>query len=166
MINQLLEMIETVDPKDTAKLDEIDARVWCYLGGEHWGRIEPVKFLYFGPTETENLYGELKIVCGLTFSYKGKFPHEAEYRDCTEFMTGFKKYTRSRDALKQIRPKGWDIHIKYWPTELGKNRAYAWIEKDKKQFRYSLPNEELAELHAILQAIDFERKQNEHENHK
>jgi hypothetical protein len=27
----ILKIIENVDPADTAKLDEIDARVWCWL---------------------------------------------------------------------------------------------------------------------------------------
>jgi hypothetical protein len=26
----ILKMIKTVDPEDTAKLDEIDAQVWCF----------------------------------------------------------------------------------------------------------------------------------------
>lgn len=30
-MKQILEMIESVDVNDTAKLDEIDARVWCWL---------------------------------------------------------------------------------------------------------------------------------------
>jgi hypothetical protein len=30
----ILKMIETADPADTAKPDEIDARVWCYLSSK------------------------------------------------------------------------------------------------------------------------------------
>jgi hypothetical protein len=36
----ILKMIETVDPTDTAKLDEIDARVWCWLKGHEYLDID------------------------------------------------------------------------------------------------------------------------------
>jgi hypothetical protein len=53
----ILKLIESVDPKDTAKLDEIDARVWCYLHYERFGSIgrhnEPIG--YFLELEKQNL---------------------------------------------------------------------------------------------------------------
>ena len=35
----ILKMIETVDPADTTKLDEIDARVWCSVASYDFKRI-------------------------------------------------------------------------------------------------------------------------------
>ena len=32
-VDQLLKMIGEVSPEDAAKLDEIDARVWCFIDG-------------------------------------------------------------------------------------------------------------------------------------
>jgi len=70
------------------------------------------------------------------------------------------KYTRSRDALKAIRPEGWEISI-----EEGQNCwdcSYYWAGEGVKLCRgVSLPTEELAELHAIIQAIAHERTQGE-----
>lgn len=128
----ILKLIEEVDPSDTAKLDEIDARVWCLIHGQKYGGKNPA--------------GDECFVNG----YDGLTPTKARKA---------RKYTRSRDALKSIRPEGWDFRISVWPNELGKGRSYVWADKGKKQFRYSLPTEELVELHAILQAIGYERSQ-------
>ena len=35
----ILKMIENVDPADTAKLDEIDALVWCWYQQEPFSKI-------------------------------------------------------------------------------------------------------------------------------
>lgn len=56
----ILKMIETVDPDDSVKLDEIDLAVYKYIG-------------------------ELHMM--------------------------LPKVTRSRDALKAIRPDGWDCRV-------------------------------------------------------
>lgn len=66
------------------------------------------------------------------------------------------KYTRSRDALKKIRPEGWDYACSYtdggWAELWKKDNSWRCVAK-------KLPNAELAELHAIIQAIDQERSQ-------
>jgi len=135
MIQELLKLIENVDPADTAKLDEIDARVDAYLGEKNfievidkhrdgsviWQSDEPA-----GPVN--KLYSAMPV-------------------------------TRSRDALKAIRPEGWVVAG-------GTSRA-GYIEfmtentcdlKNYEAFRSRrCKTEELAELHAILQAIDYER---------
>lgn len=70
------------------------------------------------------------------------------------------RFTRSRDALKSIRPEGWEyfneLDIDYYKL--------AWlIKRGEHEVRspYNLPTEELAELHAIIQAIEWERNNGE-----
>ena len=121
---ELMRMIETVDPSDTKKLDEIDLRAYAYVTG--W---EVIECGYIGAT------GE------------GDMTHPPQY-------------TRSRDALKAIRPDGY-----VWTIE-SRGVAEAWSPKAnvptlKAEKNYNtherLPTEELAELHAIIQAIEYER---------
>lgn len=71
------------------------------------------------------------------------------------------KYTRSRDALKAIRPEGWDLMLDtHWGTPYAK--LYRRLIDptnpiSEVAFSPALPTEELAELHAILQALEYER---------
>ena len=72
-------------------------------------------------------------------------------------------YTRSRDELKKIRPDGWVFWQPVDRRYRGENRGvcplydvYPWV------FTKTLPTEELSELHAIIQAIAHERKENDH----
>ena len=107
-VQEILKLIEEVDPKDTAKLDEIDARVY-------------------------------------------------EFLDFPDSNIGCPEYTRSRDALKAIRPEGWRVFNLSEGTmfefDLGKTNA--------RVFRGLAITEELAELAAILQAINYERNTKE-----
>jgi len=67
------------------------------------------------------------------------------------------KYTRSRDALKSIRPEGWGICVAFSASE--KDFVVCSIY-NRDMVRYetqTLKTEELAELHCILQAIEHER---------
>lgn len=111
----ILKMIEEVDPADTAKLDEIDARVY-------------------------------------------------EFLDFPDSNIGCPEYTRSRDSLKSIRPEGWGFnnyyHYKHGiDSQLHSCSAGHWKvnQWENTIFAEALPTEELAELHAIIQAIDHER---------
>lgn len=152
-----LKMIEEVDPAHTAKLDEIDARVWCFLKG--------YTFLYLEH-----------------FSSSGKAVKCFRYDDngtCGLARSQI-KYTRSRDALKAIRPEGWQFQIVWRTGEKGRpfGGRYGEVWKvcasgyliDESHGKYGemgcltvdlgnhpLPTEELAELHAIIQAIAYER---------
>ncbi len=136
---EILRMIEEVDLNDTAKLDEIDARVWCYL------------------------YRPDKEFCGVDkyhFRYKGEDQYEVSisYQDTPTL----KQFTRSRDALKAIRPEGWWFSIT--PNDFDKFDVVGFRQKEimvnATRTRF-FPTEELAELHAIIQAIAYERKNNE-----
>lgn len=127
---EILRLIENVDPSDTAKLDEIDARVWCY--------IEELQ--YVGTSK------------------RGPVPMFLYNYDKEEFAASFngKKYTRSRDALKAIRPEGWDYACSYT------SGRWAELWKQDNLWRCvanNLPNDELAELHCVIQAIEYERNQ-------
>lgn len=130
---KILEMIENVDPNDTNTLDEIDARVWCYNKGYAFDGIEKKG------------------------SYMKIFYQDNEG---SQVVRGFMhnpapEYTRSRDALKGIRPDGWV----YFVSCDGLSNCAAAIIKEIKLTRKSpeLPTEELAELHVIIQAVKWDR---------
>ena len=109
---KILEMIESAKPEDTATLDEIDARVWCYKNGDRFSFIS------------------LQVL-------------------------GLPKYTRSRDALKSIRPEGFTDELSIYIVKRG-IVVESWFKKQITTPKF-LPTEELAELHAIIQAIELER---------
>ncbi len=125
-MEEILKMIEAVDPSDTAKLDEIDARVYVYV----WG------------TSTSCEFGVCHWLIG---SGAGD-------------LFAADEFTRSRDALKTIRPAGWWIETS--------NSPYCKIEKPPERspwkstvfYAPQVATEELAELHAIIQAIAYERQ--------
>lgn len=146
----ILNMIETVDPNDTAKMDEIDARVWCFVS--FWNKFSSIdkgRLLYID-------------TCGphMRGSFKIKY---------------IPQYTRSRDALKAIRPEGWAVeYLNQCQRQDGLPKPecfYDWWECRlfKKPENYGtemlvrrgikIVTEELAELHAIIQAIEYERTQ-------
>lgn len=126
----ILKMIEEVDPSDTAKLDEIDARVWCL---SHEARFK--KML---STPKYYKHGYFSYYQGSVWGSKMVYPPI--------------QYTRSRNALKAIRPEGWKrIIIQGFPCS-------GWtVEIYDGAGTPNLPTEELAELHAIIQAIEYER---------
>ena len=126
----LLKMIETVDPSNAAKLDEIDARVWCFLKGYKFAaaKHDRVFVLDENQCEIEKLNG----LCTL-------------------------KYTRSRDALKTIRPEGWTYTAVQNRKETEGNDGWR-VALGTACGTPFLPTEELAELHASIQAIEYERE--------
>ncbi|GAB3282945.1 hypothetical protein GCM10027347_59580 [Larkinella harenae] len=145
---EILKLIETVDPDDTAKLDEIDAAVAKYLGST---------VMYFGDSAGNQEWVTVEYnIYGVVTDYEA-----------------VKRYTRSRDMLKAIRPEGWLVTIGQYPT-WGKDQWYSKLEHITDKF-IDVPNkamngqslyktgyagtEELAELHALIQAIAYERGQ-------
>lgn len=129
----ILKMIETVDPQDTAKLDEIDARVAAYRVNEGYVRHGHIYGPYDRVVWTNRGAGTVKVL----------------------------PYTRSRDALKAIRLENWPCYemryygcltdYKFWKCEISsEHKTVASVGR---------PTEELAELHAIIQAIEYERRQ-------
>ena len=73
-----LKLIETVDAGDTAKLDEIDARVWCWINGAIFER-----------------------------AFRNNIDSLCVKNTLTNVAAAIPEYTRSRDALKAIRPQGY-----------------------------------------------------------
>lgn len=126
----ILQMIETVAPDDTAKLDEIDARVWCWINGyEFIGTPWFFEDKFTGWTMKFDNGDERLVRAGSS-----------------------KQYTRSRDVLKAIRPEG------FFP-EIVLDEGGCAICKNKGIDSMCLPTEELAELHAVIQALEHERSQ-------
>lgn len=125
---KILQMIEQVKPDDTAMLDEIDARVSCYI------------------------HPHIELV-----EYNNGACHAIRNSDGFTGMPP--QYTRSRDALKAIRPDGWDV-LCFQQYE-GENSFELMTLDNKVRTKEYLkfPTEELAELHAIIQAIAYERGQ-------
>jgi hypothetical protein len=123
----ILKLIEEVSPDDTAKLDEIDVLVFRYCG--------------------DGCYPAIPL------------PNSP-----------FPRYTRDRNLLKAIRPEGfktWALFDGY--KEGAKFRAEMFtpeMHEEAKKYVCDkphiiqtgwLPTEELAELHAIISAIEYER---------
>lgn len=137
---KILEMIEGVDPEDTKTLDEIDIRVEAYkknmkiIAYPHrvdWGDKGGVQ--YYHNMATVDHKDMAKLVC-------------------------YNKYTRSRDALKKIRPDGY-IHGGHDDDDPQKFKFEFVTKFPCKAFvSRNLPTEELAELHCIIQAIQWERE--------
>jgi len=132
--------IENVSHDDTAQLSEIDARVWCWLSGKMYS------YAGRGEDKVHKVRKDIKI--------RGLHMYLVEGRKEAFPVPAFKNYTRSRDALKAIRPVGYKtFQITY--NVAGRYTCFAGRRFDM----ISLPTEELAELHAIIQAIEFERAQ-------
>lgn len=126
-MKDLLTAISSAKVDDERGLDEIDARVMAFLLNSNYQK------------HFRNENGDIEVETG------------EEITDCVL------EYTRSRDALKKIRPKGWRLEIGEWTDGW---KATLW----KKLFWVGetyLPTEELAELHAIIQAIQHDRANTE-----
>jgi hypothetical protein len=125
---ELLKLIEEVNVNDFRTLDFIDVKFDCLLENN----------------EIEVVDGEMTI--------DGNFV----------FQEDFPQYTRSRDALKAIRPEGWAFTVSM--NENGDSLAQAFKGCNRNapadvELRSPLENrltEELAELHAIIQALIWE----------
>lgn len=130
----ILRMIEAMKPDDTAALDEIDARVWCYLNG----------YLYLRKQLDYHVYS---------------FGDDLE---CFLYQSRDREYTRSRDALKAVRPEGWRLEIQHVRSlsKAGTTKWYSSLISPCGDYEVNcgpMLTEELAELHAIIQAIAYER---------
>ncbi|MBC3540621.1 hypothetical protein ACFSC6_12085 [Rufibacter sediminis] len=129
-VKTILNLIETVDPADTAKLDEIDARLWCFVN--KWGY---------------SAHKRLIMSDRLAVKVNNK----------NDWITGIPEYTRSRDALKAIRPKGYELRIYNYAND---DEPFVICGMSNEKFRIATPplkTEELAELHANIQTIAHDR---------
>lgn len=73
-----------------------------------------------------------------------------------------KRYTRSRGALKAVRPEGWEWYMSQDSSQKGVIFGCASDNIGTNQMQSPmLPTEELAELHAIIQAIEYDRSKND-----
>ncbi len=162
---KILEMIEAVDPNDTATMDEIDARVWCYRRGYKFLELKDHK-------RSEGYYNGAILP---TVFYKGVW-HKKPTDFSEEPLTIIGRPTRRRDALKSIRPEGYKVQISIyeWGSYFKDYPGYKNESDCVLTPNYStdsdcpynnlspirsprLPTEELAELHVIIQAIEYER---------
>ena len=77
----------------------------------------------------------------------------------TDVHRDIPNYIGSRDALKAIRPEGWlpfcgNRHLKSGDKPF----YFGFVTNAAQVISEDLPTEELAELHAIIQAIYYERQ--------
>lgn len=129
-------MIENVDPEDTAVLDEIDARFWCWIEGHS----------YAGTVNGKHLY-EHEDGSAYVNSWQG------DDNPCAP------KYTSSWDASEAVRPKGWVLDL--LETFSGKFACMMEHENGDCVRCISLAKTAaLTKLHAIVQAIAKEREKN------
>lgn len=141
----LLAMIAGADAEDTIKMDEIDARTECFYLQRKF-----LKAYYAGA-------GHLR------------YDYFVEESPGSQAGGMVQKYTRSRDALKDIRPEGYVL--------FRNGAAYSTKDSGEDQYQITLYNkgrdliinsawcatEELAELHAIIQATEYERRMGDHQ---
>lgn len=122
-------MIEEVDPSDTATLDEIDARFWCYR------------------TNAGRYIGINSISRFITVDYG--MGHEIT-------LVGCPHYTRSFDCTYAKVPDGYEILINQFDdgfTVDFSNEDYLITDNE----HVKLPTVFLALLHSVIQLIAFER---------
>jgi hypothetical protein len=136
-VGKILEMIENADPSDRKTLDEIDARVHCYLQNCTYG------------------HGGITIPAGWT---RGDIWVE---QPNTQFggqnISAGPNYCSSRDALKQIRPEGWGVMVRQSAPDKVDCFIHRFDLSVGNRNAQNMPTEELAELHAIIQALDHAR---------
>lgn len=143
MSAEILKMIETVDPSDKTVLDAIDKAVMSYLNQREY--------------EWRDLDGDWG-------EHQATFVYWEADSEGTRYQVIGRVYTRSRDALKEIRPEGWvfDHFVHRAKCEIPELLSYSCTAYSPRWGFESLesehlPTEELAELHAIIQAIEYER---------
>lgn len=162
-VETILKMIKEVSPDDTAKLDEIDARTHEYLGYWSWWISKHDCFKIAikgsdGPDFSFPSHGFYSGYCPET-GKKKKIPKQFPYAD-VKYEIGCPEYTRSRDALKAVRPEWYFIRAGGDWRSTGEFYCLIYSTQVVPQFYVDhAPTEELAELHAIIQAIAYERKQ-------
>lgn len=136
---ELLAMIEAVKPDDEEALNEIDFKFDAYQK-----EITPLGNYKAWRKRRELTYSAFR---------------EPATSTSEVFYVSAPRYSRHRNALKTIRPEGWQLSIE--------QRLYGkWVAELTKVLKGSnpalrsprLPNECLAELHAIIQAIKWERQ--------
>lgn len=132
---EILSMIENFvsnndSDLDELKMNEIDARVYCFIN-----RLEFVRMNDFKPKSYVRMFDGRP----LTIGYSQTAP----------------EYTRNREALKSIRPYGFNylsykMDKEYWIEyrEIGSGESFESPRLD---------SEEFAELHVIIQAINYLR---------
>lgn len=133
--NYILKLIEKASFDNyLGEWDEINARVDCYLK----------KYTFIG------LPGY----------------HICEYKTLDDpypkYLTPT-NYCESRDALKIIRPEGAAFHVIFTPDDQGYSAQVARHTDEYNSYYarspFKMPTEELAELYAIIQAIEHERNE-------
>lgn len=160
---KILKMIVSVSKIDcTDKLDEIDKRskIWFH-------NLKKIKVPKDYDGENECMVYE--PIGGIDKSYvwppKGKLD-EWFFHNSPHPLDAYKyRYTRSRDALKLIRPYGMVVEIVYidgHPMALCYNPNEPFNGKKVFTTRgWDAPSEELAELHVIIQARAYQRGKND-----
>lgn len=138
--NQILEMIESVDPSDRKAMDQIDLDFW------KWYADLPIT----------NCYDDYEGACGFSFETDIDY-WELDGYSLLPSSQPHHRVSRSRDALKLVRPEGWCFDIE--EEDVGKFICwpYCWEKYSDLERTPYFPSEELAELHAIIQSIEFER---------
>ena len=140
-MKELLELIESVDHDDNGALQKIDARVFCYINHFEFVECERTDFKYM-----EQDYYQL------IFKRPGNTINN--YENASRDLPC---YCNSRDTLKRIRPEGY-IHGGHDGDDPQAFKFEFVTPYPCKCFVGYGKTEELAELHAIIQAIGHQRK--------
>lgn len=133
-VKRLLVLIESVDPSDTAAMDEIDARVHALCTNKTYKNHK---------RQDDALINEQNY---LELNREGAF-----YTRC-------KEYSRSKEAQECATPVGWGGFILGDCSEFYGN-LFTCDERERVSFESPcLPSLLLAGLYVVIQAIQYERK--------
>lgn len=136
---KILDMIENVDPSDTDTLDEIDARVWCFINQ--------------------------KEINGISGRYVRHHAHNnKETKELHTIVST--EYTRSRDASMSIKTNN---GVYLWVSKAAGNSPYFYRPEHKlwgtfvitHWTRPLIPTENLAYLHGKIQTLIYEEKKDQ-----
>ena len=134
--SEILEMIEKVDPDDETTLREIDIRVYVFLKLNEDFQVS----IHKG---------------GRSITYRHNLWPQDERSVLFHTFDRY-RYTRCRNKLKSIRPRYVEIDIFHRHSS---SECEIWLDRNVSVKSPALPTEELAELHAIIQAISLQRKE-------
>lgn len=130
---KILKLIENVDPENGEVLRDIECYADCFIH--------------------DYVFWECRREHKDSYDFSAYWCKGANTKRVTA-----PRYTRSRDALKAIRPEGVYIFQSPYSDKTWICFSNFWDDEDRDDFESpKLPTEELAELHAIIQAVAYER---------
>lgn len=152
---KILDLITSVDPDDAGAMDEIDARMWCFINNKTLHRIT------HGASQSKR-----RSLCVHTcFEVVGNYSDINKTKRKNDMKTAKKssaQYTRSLDAIKVVEDAELEDFCAVVTRATDKRyKALIWFNKQEFHAPVSIKTEQLARLYAVVMAIDWKRKNGE-----